>query len=204
MGPSHCRCLVSFKDGTALDYISSWFLIIDYLWQWFEPIELQPEKQSPTARGGFTAASSWEHGESAAGRTRYVSFSLLLWVLESLIGFHGSIDVLTACMKSWLWMAVTVLSSLSEATALFSIGNLGDHEGKEVPPGAGCPACRGVLLYYCTIPCRKRGHESHNRSQATVFIISSALSCSQEEAATEKSFNWSHPGPYMPWTIRAI
>lgn len=123
---------------------------------------------------------------------------------RSLIGFHGSIDVLTACMKSWLWMAVTVLSSLSEATALFSIGNLGDHEGKEVPPGAGCPACRGVLLYYCTIPCRKRGHESHNRSQATVFIISSALSCSQEEAATEKSFNWSHPGPYMPWTIRAI
>ena len=111
-------------------------------------------------------------GESAAGRTRYVSFSLLLWVLESLIGFHGSIDVLTACMKSWLWMAVTVLSSLSEATTLFSIGNLGDHEGKEVPPGAGCPACRGVLLYYCTIPCRKWGHESHNRSQATVFIIS--------------------------------
>lgn len=56
-----------------------------------------------------------------------------------------------------------------------------------------------TTLYYCTIPCRKRGHESHNRSQTTVFIISSA-SCSQEEA-TEKSFNWSYPG-HMPWTIR--
>ena len=53
--------------------------------------------------------------------------------------------VLTACMKSWLLMAVTVLSSLSEATALFSIGNLGDHEGKEVPPGAGCPAWEHII-----------------------------------------------------------
>ena len=194
-------------------------------------VKIQPQKQSPTARGGFTAASSWEHGESAAGLSGYVSFSLLLWILQGLIGFHGSIRVSNACMKSWLWgyyhpwvrqqtLAYRVCRSVLCSSSLFN-WQLRRSWGKGRPTRRWLPCLRAddsllfepdqgygcklwyVVMSYCIILCRERGHESHNRSETTT-IISSAPSCSQEEATTEKSFNWSYPGPYMPWTIRTI